>query len=318
MDKQDQQQDKQQQDKQQKLQKRDRAAREAAAEREDRSGTPADPAAARGQAARAPEATARTAAEAAVRPAPRAATTPEGHGEGRRESRAETAEGRQPRGQGLAGATERQAGVAQPPRRRARDRQGRSGQAQAGHAAEDVVADGRPARGDAAREAEEQQGSAGSVQPQGKNQDFSQRARGGQGQGGQSWKPGQNGQGQSGQGQQNGQNGQNGQGSGNGGNDWGVGHDDNLTGDPTQTSGNDKDQELQGQSSSDGGSTRETILAAAQKGFAGVGYKNVYVKYERVDRGRDAHREATEQLQVLREALLREDPSEHGRRYPDQ
>jgi hypothetical protein len=112
---------------------------------------------------------------------------------------------------------------------------------------------------------------------QGKNQDFAQRARGGHGQG-QGWKPGQNGQGQGqGQGQQNGQNG--GQGSGNGGNDWGVGHDDNLTGDPTQTSGNDKDQDLQGQSSNEGGSTRETILAAAQKGFSGVGYKNVYVKY---------------------------------------
>jgi hypothetical protein len=112
---------------------------------------------------------------------------------------------------------------------------------------------------------------------QGKNQDFAQRARGGHGQG-QGWKPGQTGQGQ-GQGQgQNGQNG--GQGSGNGGNDWGVGHDDNLTGDPTQTTGNDKDQDLQGQSSKDGGSTRETILAAAQKGFSGVGYKNVYVKYE--------------------------------------
>ena len=130
-----------------------------------------------------------------------------------------------------------------------------------------------------------QKGNKGPQDPfnrNGKNQDFSQRSRGGQGQGGQSWKPGQNGQGQSGQGQQNGQNGQNGQGSGNGGNDWGVGHDDNLTGDPTQKSGNDKDQDLQGQSSGDGGSTRETILAAAQKGFAGVGYKKVYANYERV------------------------------------
>jgi hypothetical protein len=130
-----------------------------------------------------------------------------------------------------------------------------------------------------------QKGNKGPQDPfnrNGKNQDFSQRSRGGQGQGGQSWKPGQNGQGQGGQGQQNGQNGQNGQGSGNGGNDWGVGHDDNLTGDPTQKSGNDKDQDLQGQSSKDGGSTRETILAAAQKGFAGVGYKKVYANYERV------------------------------------
>ena len=115
----------------------------------------------------------------------------------------------------------------------------------------------------------------------GKNSDFAQRAGGGKGQGSQGWKPGQ-GQGQNGQGGQNGQNGQNGQGSGNGGNDWGVGHDDNITGDPTQTTGNDKDQELQGQQSKDGGSVRETILAAAQKGFAGVGYKKVYANYEHV------------------------------------
>jgi hypothetical protein len=112
----------------------------------------------------------------------------------------------------------------------------------------------------------------------GKNQDFAQRAGGGKGQGNQGWKPGQTGQGQNGQGQ----NGQNGQGSGNGGNDWGVGHDDNLTGDPTQKTGNDKDQELQGVQSKDGSSVRETILAAAQKGFASVGYKKVYTNYEAV------------------------------------
>jgi hypothetical protein len=112
----------------------------------------------------------------------------------------------------------------------------------------------------------------------GKNQDFISRARGGKGQGGQ-WKPGQQGQGQ-GQGQ--GQNGGQGQGSGQGGNTWGTGHDDNLTAGETTKSGNDKDQELQGQSGDKGGSTRETILAAAQKGFAGVGYKKVYADYQRI------------------------------------
>jgi hypothetical protein len=113
----------------------------------------------------------------------------------------------------------------------------------------------------------------------GKNQDFISRARGGKGQGGQ-WKPGQQGQGQGQQGQ--GQNGGQGQGSGQGGDTWGTGHDDNLTAGETNKTGNDKDQELQGESGSKGGSTRETILAAAQKGFAGVGYKKVYADYQRI------------------------------------
>jgi hypothetical protein len=129
-----------------------------------------------------------------------------------------------------------------------------------------------------------QKGNKGPQDPfnrNGKNQDFAQRAQGKQGQGGQGWKPGQ-GQGQGQQGKGQGQNGQNGQGSGNGGDDWGTGHDDNLTGDPTQKTGNDKDQDLQGQQSSEGGSVRETILAAAQKGFASTSYKKVYTDYQRV------------------------------------
>ncbi len=61
-----------------------------------------------------------------------------------------------------------------------------------------------------------------------------------------------------------------------------MGHDPNLEGDPTQISGNDKDQDLQGKSGKDGGSTRETILAAAQKGFASARYQKVYAEYERI------------------------------------
>jgi hypothetical protein len=130
-----------------------------------------------------------------------------------------------------------------------------------------------------------QKGNKGPNDPfnkQGKNQDFISRARGGQGQGGQ-WKPGQTGQGQGGQqgqGQGQGQNG--GQGSGQGGDTWGTGHDDNLTAGETNKSGHDKDADLQGQSGDKGGSTRETILAAAQKGFASVGYKKVYADYQRI------------------------------------
>lgn len=113
----------------------------------------------------------------------------------------------------------------------------------------------------------------------GKNKDFQARARGQKGNG-QSWKPGQGqqGQGQNGQGQ--GQ--QNGQGQGQGGDKWGTGHDPNLTGDSTDKSGNTKDQDLQGNAGSKGGSTRETILAAAQKGFASKRYQQVYADYQRI------------------------------------
>src|SRR5205823_17434 len=74
-----------------------------------------------------------------------------------------------------------------------------------------------------------QKGNKGNQDPFGRNQkqsDFAQRARGQKGSG-EAWKPGQ--------GQQPGQNGQQpGQQNGgqNGGKEWGVGHDDNLTGDP--------------------------------------------------------------------------------------
>ncbi|MDB4956302.1 MAG: hypothetical protein JWO36_3871 [Myxococcales bacterium] len=134
-----------------------------------------------------------------------------------------------------------------------------------------------------------QKGNKGPNDPfnrQGKNQDFISRARGQKGSG-QAWKPGQGpgqGQGQGkGQGQGQGQNGQpGGQGSGNGGDEWGIGHDDNLAGDPTAKTGNQKDADLTGKQGDKGGSTRETILAAAQKGFAGVGYKKVYADYQRI------------------------------------
>jgi hypothetical protein len=129
-----------------------------------------------------------------------------------------------------------------------------------------------------------QKGNKGPQDPfgkQGKNQDFAQRARGQRGQG-QAWKPGQGqqpgqGQGQGGQGQ-----GQGGQGQQAGGKEWGTGHDPNLTGDPTQMSGNTKDDSLQGKQGKDGGGTRETILAAAQKGFASEHYRAVYGQYQHV------------------------------------
>jgi hypothetical protein len=129
-----------------------------------------------------------------------------------------------------------------------------------------------------------QKGSKGPQDPfnrQGKNQDFIARARGQKSGQGQSWKPGQGqGQGQgsgSGSGQQPG-----GQGQQPGGDKYGVGHDENLEGDPTAKAGQTKDQELQGEQGKSGGSTRETILSAAQKGFASQGYEKVYADYQRI------------------------------------
>ncbi|MGE5180581.1 MAG: hypothetical protein ACM31C_00900 [Acidobacteriota bacterium] len=109
-----------------------------------------------------------------------------------------------------------------------------------------------------------------------KNQDFISRARGQKSGQGQSWKPGQ------GLGQGSGSNGSGGNGQQPGGKEWGTGHDDNLTGDPTQISGNDKDLDVQGKQGKDGGSTRETILSAAQKGFASTSYSKVYADYQRI------------------------------------
>jgi len=126
-----------------------------------------------------------------------------------------------------------------------------------------------------------QKGNKGPQDPfgkQNKNQDFAQRARGQRGQG-QAWKPNQSNQpGQSGQGKP----GQGQAGQQPGGKEWGVGHDDNLTGDPTAMSGNTKDDSLQGAQGKDGGGTRETILAAAQKGFASKRYRDVYGKYHTI------------------------------------
>lgn len=129
-----------------------------------------------------------------------------------------------------------------------------------------------------------QKGNKGPQSPFGKNQkqsDFAQRARGQKGSR-TAWKPGQGqpGQGQGkGQGQGQGQPG--GQGQDPGGPTWGEGHDDNLTGDATEKGGHTKDEDLQGIQGK-GPSRRQTILAAAQKGFATAKYQEVYADYKRI------------------------------------
>ncbi len=107
------------------------------------------------------------------------------------------------------------------------------------------------------------------------------RAAGGQGNP-QAWKSGQGkeqglGQGQQGQGQK----GEKGQGGGQG---EGIGDQadpSSLNGDPTKMSGAKKDEKLEG-AQGRGPSKRETILTAAQKGFASRGYKQVYADYKKV------------------------------------
>lgn len=127
-----------------------------------------------------------------------------------------------------------------------------------------------------------QKGAKGAKDPfgrDGKQRDFASRARGGKGSG-QGWKPGSG----KGQGQGEGE----GEGEGNGGqgkgdkpsSSWGTGHDDNLTGDSTAKGGHTKDQDVTGVQGK-GPSRRETILSAAQKGFASRGYQDVYGQYKK-------------------------------------
>lgn len=131
-----------------------------------------------------------------------------------------------------------------------------------------------------------QKGNKGPQNPFGKDKkqsDFAARARGQQGSR-TAWKPGQGQQGQKGQGKggQQGQPGQpGGQGQDPGGSTWGDGHDDNIVGDATEKGGHTKDEDLQGVQGK-GPSRRQTILAAAQKGFATAKYQEIYADYKRV------------------------------------
>ncbi len=101
-----------------------------------------------------------------------------------------------------------------------------------------------------------------------KNKDFISRARGQSRSGrmGQQAGQGQQGQGQAGQMP--------------GGSSYGEGHDPNLYGDPTKKTGDVTDVGVQGVQGNQGSSVKETILSAAQKGFAGQNYKQVFTRYE--------------------------------------
>jgi hypothetical protein len=103
-----------------------------------------------------------------------------------------------------------------------------------------------------------------------RNADFARRAQGKGGSRG-AWRPGQ--------GQGKGQPG--GKGNQPGGNSWGDSHDPDLLGDPTPKNGKTDDESVSGVHGK-GPSTRETILSAAQKGFASRGYRDVYARYKTI------------------------------------
>ena len=105
-----------------------------------------------------------------------------------------------------------------------------------------------------------------------RNADFQKRARGGKGSK-QAWKPGQ-GQKGPGQGNQPG-----GKGNQPGGSSYGDEHDPDLLGDSTKRMGNAKDESVSGVHGK-GPSIKETIVSAAQKGFATKAYKDVYGRYK--------------------------------------
>jgi hypothetical protein len=105
-----------------------------------------------------------------------------------------------------------------------------------------------------------------------RNADFQRRARGGKGSR-QAWKPGQ-GQKGPGQGNQPG-----GKGNQPGGSSYGDEHDPDLFGDPTKKQGNTVDEAVSGVQGK-GPSIKETIVSAAQKGFATKAYKEVYGRYQ--------------------------------------
>jgi hypothetical protein len=105
-----------------------------------------------------------------------------------------------------------------------------------------------------------------------RNADFARRAQGKGGSRG-AWRPGQG----QGQGQQK----PGGKGKQPGGSTYGDSHDPDLLGDPTPKSGKTDDESVSGIHGK-GPSTRESILSAAQKGFASRGYREVYARYKTI------------------------------------
>jgi hypothetical protein len=152
------------------------------------------------------------------------------------------------------------------------------------------------------REVLRQQGKGGKEQMD-RMQRFGERARGGGKQPGQNGKPGRGSQpGQlrltrgagdgpgidvpmPGDGQSNGSQGKDSESEGQGdgsGRSYGSGHNDNLAGDPTKLDGKTQDVTAAGVDSGQGSASAEVIYGAAERGFVGRGYQQVFTDYQTV------------------------------------
>jgi hypothetical protein len=67
-----------------------------------------------------------------------------------------------------------------------------------------------------------------------------------------------------------------------GGKQYGSGHDPNVAGEASNLKGNTKDVTAAGVDTGQGTASAEVIYGAAERGFVGKGYKNVYTEYETV------------------------------------
>lgn len=66
------------------------------------------------------------------------------------------------------------------------------------------------------------------------------------------------------------------------GKDWGSGHDAQLQGDPTALKGKTLDVSAAGADTGQGAASSEVIMGAAQRGFVGRGYRQVFTDYQTV------------------------------------
>ncbi len=73
-----------------------------------------------------------------------------------------------------------------------------------------------------------------------------------------------------------------GEGAGKGGDSYGSGHDANLKGEASNLKGSTKDVTAAAADTGQGSASSQVIYGAAQRGFVGRGYKQVYTDYKTV------------------------------------
>jgi hypothetical protein len=82
--------------------------------------------------------------------------------------------------------------------------------------------------------------------------------------------------------QPGGKSGGDGQGAAEKGQGWGSGHDPNIAGDPSKLAGKTADVSAAGIDTGEGSASAEVIYGAAERGFTGKGYKDIFTDYETV------------------------------------